>query len=184
MNIVSGILFFVAFLPYVWAILHGQTVPSPVSWFIWASTDTLTLMAMRKEDATRGQLTGAVAGAWLITLLAIMFGKPTIGLIEWASIIGACAGIVLWKRTGNPVTAIVCSQAAVFIGAIPTIVGAYAYPSQEDPLAWIIWFLSCVCALLAIRKERWTLVNALQPLTFTAIETIMVALVVIRPLMP
>lgn len=180
MNMLSGILFFVAFGPYIWAIVHGQTAPSPVSWVIWAIVDTLTLMAMRKEKATIGQISGAVAGAWVITSLALYYGKPEMDSIEWVSIGGAAAGILLWQKTGNAVLAIICSQAAVFVGALPTFYSAYHNPAQEDPLAWSIWFLSCICALFAIKK--WDLANALQPLTFTAIEATMVALVVIRPL--
>lgn len=180
MNTISGILFFVAFLPYVWAIVHGQTVPSPVSWVIWASVDTLALLAMKKEKATRGQLTGAVAGAWIITILAVIFGQPTMGSIEWVSVAGAIIGIVLWKTTGHAVLAIVCAQVAIFIGAIPTFARAYTNPSLEDPLAWSIWFISCVCALFAIKK--WNLANALQPLTFMVVQTVMFILVVIRPI--
>ncbi len=179
MNTISGLLFFVAFLPYIWTIVNGQTIPSPVSWAIWASVDTLALLAMRRVGATSGQLTGAVAGAWAITVLALMFGKPTMGFVEWISLISAIAGIAMWKKTGNAVFAIICSQIAVFAGAIPTFVGAYANPSQENPIAWSIWFVSCICALFAIRK--WDLANALQPVTFTVIETTMVVLVVIRP---
>ena len=179
MNTLSGVLFFVGFLPYVWTIVNGQTVPSPVSWAIWASVDTLALMAMRKEKATSGQLTGAVCGAWVVTTLALVFGKPAIGSIEWVSITGAVTGIILWQKTGNALTQIVCSQVAVFIGAIPTFANAYSNPSLEDPIAWSICLASCICALFAIKK--WNLANALQPLTFTTIETIMVFLIVIRP---
>jgi hypothetical protein len=178
-NTLSGILFFVAFLPYIWAIANHQTVPSPVSWAIWASVDTLALLAMRKEKAPVGQLTGAVLGAWSVTALALIFGKPTMGSIEWVSIVGAATGIVLWQKTGNAILAIVCSQLAVFIGAFPTFVNGWNNPSQENTIAWSIWFVSCVCALFAIKK--WNLAEALQPLTFTAIETVMVVLVVVRP---
>ena len=179
MSLLSGVLFFVAFLPYIWAIVNHQTVPSPVSWAIWASVDTLVLVAMKKEKAPIGQITGAVAGAWIVTTLAIIFGKPTMGSIEWVSVIGALLGIVLWKKTGNAVIAIVCSQLAIFIGAFPTFANGYANPSQENPLAWTVWFVSCVCALFAVKK--WNLAEALQPITFTVIETVMVFLVVIRP---
>ncbi len=178
-NTASGVLQIVAFLPYIWAMVHGQTVPSPVTWTIWASVDTLAFLAMKKERALNGQIIAAVIGAWTITVLALIFGKPTMGSIEWVSIAGAVAGIVLWQKTGNAVLAIICSQVATFAGAIPTFVGGYTNPSQEDPIAWSIWFVSCVCALLAIKK--WNLANALQPLTFTVIETTMVVLVVIRP---
>jgi len=180
MDKVSGILFFVGFLPYVWAILSKETVPSPVSWAIWASVDTLALVAMKKEKAATGQLTGAVIGAWTVFGLAMFFGKPTMGLVEWVSIVGALTGIVLWKTTGNAVTAIVSCQVAVFAGAIPTFCGAYANPAEENPIAWSIWLLSCICALFAIPK--WDLANALQPINFTAIEVIMVTLVVFLPM--
>mgnify|MGYP001560903275 FL=1 len=134
---------------------------------------------MKKEKALNGQIIGAVAGAWIVTVLALVFGKPTMGSIEWVSMAGAVTGIVLWQKTGNAVLAIISLQAALFIGAFPTFVGAYQNPAQEDPVAWSIWFVSCVCALIAIKK--WNLANALQPITFTTVETIMVVLVVIRP---
>ncbi|MCX6703817.1 MAG: hypothetical protein NTV02_03995 [Candidatus Zambryskibacteria bacterium] len=179
MNTLSGVLFFVAFLPYIWAIINYETIPSPVSWAIWASVDTLVLVAMKKERASIGQITGAVAGAWVITTLAIIFGKPTMGSIEWVSIAGAALGVIIWQKTGNAVLAVVCSQLATFVGAFPTFANGYANPSQENPIAWTIWLVSCICALFAIKK--WNLAEALQPVTFTVIETVMVVLVVIRP---
>ena len=181
MSTLSGVLFFAAYLPYLWAIVNHQTVPSPVSWAIWASDETLALLAMKKEKSLNGQIVGAVVGAWIVTVLALIFGKPVIGPVECICIATAVLGIVLWQKTGNAVLAIICYQIAVFAGAIPTIVNGYQTPSREDPVAWSIWFASCICALLAIRKEKWTLSNALQPLTFTTIESIMVILVVIRP---
>jgi len=186
MNALSGILFLIAFVPYVWAIIHHQTVPSPVSWAIWASVDTLSLLAMKKaakekgEKVSMGQLTGAVAGAWIITVLAILFGKSTMGAVEWITIAIAALGILLWKTTGHAILALVCAQIATLAGGIPTVVNGYLHPAQEDPLAWSIWWLSCVFALLAIKNRR-KLEDVLQPLVFTAIESAMLILVVIRP---
>ena len=181
MNTISGILFFVAFLPYVVTIVNGQTVPSPLSWAIWASVDSLALVAMIKKKVAVGQLVGAVSGAWIVTALAIIYGKPEMRLMEWVAIAGALVGIALWKIYGDSIFGIVCSQIAVFIGALPTFAGAYANPGQEDALSWCIWTASCFCALLAIKK--WTLADALQPLTFTTIEIVMVLLVVVKPLL-
>ena len=179
MNALSGILFFIAFLPYIWAIISGNIQPSPVTWVIWSTVDTLALLAMRKEKAKTGQLTGAVIGAWVITTLAIIYGKLGIQLVDYIAIAGTLAGIGLWKIKGG-VYAIVCAQAVVFIGSFPTFFNAYANPAQEDAVAWSIWTVSCLCALCTIKK--WNLVNTLQPLTFTTIEITMIFLVVIRPL--
>lgn len=179
MNTAAGVFALLGGLPYIWAIMNHQTVPSPVSWAIWASIDTLALVAMWKEKALNGQIIGAVASAWITFSFVIFFGRPTMGSVEWVSIASAVTGIILWQTTGNAVIAIICSQVAVLAGGIPTIVGAYHNPAQEDPIAWSIWTVSCICALFAVK--RWDLANALQPVTFTVINTVMVGLVVIRP---
>ena len=178
-NTLSGILFFVAYVPYLLAIVQRETVPSPVSWIIWACVDTLTFLAMRKANAPTGQIKGTVAGAWVIVLLSLYYGSATMGTIEWVSIVGGVTGIALWKKTRKPVLAIICAQVATFLGSLPTIANAYQNPSQESALAWSIWLASCICALFAVKK--WDIEQALQPLTFTLIEATMVFLVVIRP---
>lgn len=179
MNTASGVLTVIGFLPYIWAIVNHQTVPSPVSWAIWASVDTLAFLAMKKENTLNGLITAATGCAWVTTFFALIFGEPTMGSIEWVSIVGAAAGIILWQKTGNAILAIICSQAATFVGAFPTFVGGYTNPAQEDPFAWSFWLVSCVCALIAVKK--WNIASALQPLTWTLIEVTMVVLVVIRP---
>ena len=174
-------MFFVAFGPYAWAILHGETVPSPVSWAIWALVDTLIRFAMKKKGAKLGQINGAVAGAWVITILALFYGQLTMGWVEWGSIALATVGIISWKTTGDAKKAIIWSNVAIFMGSFPEFAIGYRTPEQENPWAWSIWLASCICALCAVRK--WDIANALQPLTFTAIEATMVFLVVIRPLL-
>lgn len=180
MNTAAGVLAILGGLPYIWAIVNHQTVPSPVTWAIWASVDTLALLAMKKKKALNSQIIGAVVCAWITFGLAIFFGKPTMGSIEWVSIAGAAAGVILWQIKGDAIYGVICSQIAVFLGAIPTFIGAYHNPAQEDPVAWSIWLASCICALFAVKK--WDLANALQPINFTVIEIVMVCLIIIRPL--
>ena len=180
MNTASGVLAIVGFFPYIWAILHHQTVPSPITWAIWAGVDLLILVAMIKKKATIGQIVGSTIGALLILAFALLFGKSEMNIAEWASIAIAIAGIVLWKKNGDAIFGIISGQIALLAGAIPTFIKTYNNPLEEDPLSWCIWWASCVFALMAIKK--WNLENALQPLTFTVIETTMVTLVVIRPL--
>lgn len=179
MNALAGILFFVGFVPYVVAILRRKTVPSPISWGIWALIDVLVLLAMRKEGAATGQVGGATIGAFVITILALRFGTSKMGLVEWISSVGAALGIILWQTTGNPTTAIICSQSSAVLGAIPTCKKAYQKPEEEDRVAWLIWGLSCICALFAVKQ--WDLANALQPLVFATLEGVMIFLIVVRP---
>ena len=39
----AGILYVVAFLPYVVSILHGKTKPSRMTWMIWSLLNVITL---------------------------------------------------------------------------------------------------------------------------------------------
>lgn len=191
MNIVAGTLFFLGVLPYLWGIITTNIDPSPlvekiapsaVTWIIWASVDTLALIAMiRKKAKNIGQLAGATVGAWSIFLLTLFFGKISMGLIEWICIAGALTGIILWKIKGDALFGVVCSQLTMIIGSIPTFVGAYYNPGQEDQLAWALWFASCLFGLLAV--EKWEISKIMQPLTFTFIETVVVALIIVRPML-
>lgn len=180
LNVISGLLFFAAFAPYFLAIVRHETAPSPVTWFIWAGVDTLAFLAIRKEKAAAGVITGAMTGAWMVFLLSVFYGNSTMGIIEWVSLGGAATGIALWKITNDAVMAIVCSQVTVVIGAIPTVMAAYENPDQEDPFAWCAWTASCVIGLFTVKK--WNLANALQPVNFTLINGTMAFLVVVRPL--
>ena len=182
MNTLSGVLIILGFGPYIWATWTGQQPPpSPVTWAIWASVDSLILVAMiNKKAKSKGQLAGSVAGAWTTAVLAVFMGMPTMGSIEWISIVGAAVGIALWQIKDDANIAIVCASAALLAGGLPTVAKLYADPFAEDPIAWTLWTISCVCAFKAVRK--WDLANALQPVIFTIIDATMYFLVVVRPL--
>ena len=46
LNGLGGIVFFLGFLPYIAAILRGQTRPSKASWVIWSTLNAVTLASM------------------------------------------------------------------------------------------------------------------------------------------
>jgi len=179
LSVVAGLLFLAGFFPYILAILRGQTKPAKASWIIWASLDTITLLGMYAKDAVNGQIVGAVLGVWIVVALAIKYGKPGWTKLDRLCLVGAVIGIVLWQAFSNPVLAILTSQSVVFLGSIPTFVSAWHDPSKEDRIAWTIYWLSCVAAVIAI--PSWTLQDTAQPITFFTIETIMMYLLYLKP---
>lgn len=179
LTVLAGVLFVAGFLPYVRAILRKETVPSKASWLIWAALDTLTLVGMLAAESVNGQIVGAVLGAWIVAILAFKFGTTAWSKLDLACIVIAFIGVLGWQTTNDPVFAIVASSIAVLAGAVPTIVSAWKDPSKEDRVAWTIFWLSCVCAMLAI--PQWTPEDAVQPSVFFAIETVMVAILYFKP---
>ncbi|MDO8599627.1 MAG: hypothetical protein Q7S02_05975 [bacterium] len=178
---VAGILMMAGFVPYIRAILRKETKPSKASWVIWTTLDTITLAGMIAKGTVNGQLIGAIIGVYVTVGLALKFGSPGWTRLDRACLGGAVLGIALWAITANPIAGIVTSCSVIFLGSIPTFVSAWEDPSRENTLAWTLYWCSCVFALAAI--PRWTLADALQPITFTAVETTMVVILLVRPRM-
>lgn len=167
-------------MPYIGAIWSiwkkpsdtpGKVEPSKASWLIWATLDTITLVGMFAAHSVNGQILGAVSGAWIVAILAILYGKPGWSRLDKLCLVGAVIGIVLMFV--KPEYGIVASL-TVFIGSFPTFKSAWTDPSKENKLAWTIFWLSCVSAMFAIPK--WTIADVAQPTTFTVIEMIMMFL--------
>ena len=124
-------------------------------------------------------IVGGLIGAWIVVILALRFGKPGWSRLDKFCLGGAVLGIGLWAASGNPTFGIVTSLAVMFIGSFPTFASAWNDPSKENRSAWTIFFISCVVALFAI--PQWTLADASQPVTFLAIEGVMVFILYCKP---
>ena len=179
LSIVAGVLFIAGFVPYIRAILVGSTKPAKASWIIWASLDTITICGMAVQHSLNGQIIGAVAGAWIVVALALKYGTRGWTWLDKFCLIGAVIGIILWKAFNSPTLGIVTSNGVIFLGSIPTFVSAFKDPTKEDKLGWTIFWLSCICAVVAI--PHLTFDDAIQPIVFCSIETIMMFLLFVNP---
>lgn len=178
-----GILYIVGFIPYILSILKGKTKPAKASWVIWTILDTITVAGMYVQGTLNGQIIGATAGAWIVVILAFMYGTKGWTKLDKLCLIGAFVGIILWKLFNNPTLAILTSGIVVFIGSIPTFVSAWKDPTKENKAGWIIFWISYIFTMVSIPK--FTFDYATQPIIFFAIETIMMFLLFIKPkLMP
>jgi hypothetical protein len=182
-------LFFIGYFPYGWAIIRDRhkddsnpnaAKPSKTSWIIWISLDALTGAGMYFSGALNGQMIGTLIGGFVILILALIYGRKGWTRLDVACFSGAAIGIALWAWSGDPRLGIIASCATGFIGSFPTFRSAWRMPNSEDKTAWVLFSLSCVCADLAI--PHLTIEDALQPLTFSAIEAIVTTTIFIRPL--
>jgi len=178
-SVIAGVLFVLGFVPYVLSILAGKTKPAKASWIIWATLDTITLAGMLAESSLNGQIVGAVAGAWIIAALAMKYGVPGWTRLDKFCLVGAVLGITLWAIFNSPVIGLVTSVSVVFLGSFPTFASAWREPNRESKVAWTIFWISCVVVVMAIPKI--TFQDAMQPVTFFLIESIMMYLLYINP---
>lgn len=179
LSVLSGLLFVAGFVPYIRAILRKETRPAKASWIIWASLDYIVFAGMVVAHTVNGQICGAVIGASIVIGLAMKYGAPGWTKTDKFSLGGAVLGIMLWLVFSSPVLGIVITCTVGFLGSIPTFTSAWKDPGCEDKLAWTIFWISCVCAVIAI--PHWTLADAAQPVTFFAIETVMMYILYVKP---
>ncbi|MDP2631724.1 MAG: hypothetical protein Q8P30_03080 [Candidatus Uhrbacteria bacterium] len=178
-NVLAGVLCVVAYVPYILAIIRKRTKPMKSTWLIWATLDTVTFAGMWSEGTVNGQIIGTVFGACTIAILTFKFGEHGWTLLDKLCLMGAVLGIGLWQVFDNPTLGIVTALSVVFLGSIPTFVSAWEDPTKEDRTAWMLYWLSCVCALIAV--PAWTIQDAMQPITFFLIQSIMIFILIIRP---
>lgn len=182
LSVLAGFLFVIGFVPYIIAIVRGQTEPAKVTWIIWALLDTITFAGMFAEGAVNGQSVGAVIGAWAVVFLALYYGTAEWKRRDIYCLVGAGLGIVLWKWFDSPSLAIISSLTAVVIGFIPTMEETWEYPEKESRTAWVIFECSSICACLGI--PQWTLADSAQPVVFLAIDSVMIYLLFLRRRIP
>lgn len=186
LSVIAGALFIAGFIPYVLAIL-GRNIwlqkirpikPAKVSWIIWGSLDFITFAAMYAANTVNGQITGAVIGVVVVIIFAIKYGTPGWTKLDKRCLGGAILGVVLWQMFDSPELGIITSCIVAFIGSFPTFESAWKDPSHEDKLAWTVFWISCVCAVIAI--PRWTWADAAQPVSFFIIESVMMYILYIH----
>ncbi len=181
LSTLAGIVYLIGYGPYILAIFRG-TKPSKVSWSIWAALDVIVLVTMLKSHTVNGQIIGATAGSCIVAALALKRGEPGWTKFDKLCLSGAVFGIILWQMFRNPVYALLTSLGVAILASIPTFVSAWRDPSRESRAGWTIFFISCIFAICAI--PQWTIADAAQPITFTAIECVMMYLLWIRPQTP
>ena len=177
-SVLAGVLCVIGYIPYINSVVRKKTTPARATWLIWAFLDIIILAGMYAKGAINGQILAAFVGASTVSVLSLKYGVPGWTKIDKISIGGSIVGVVLWWVFANPIFGIVISLAVVFIGSIPTFVSAWDNPNRENKTAWIIFFISCLCAIVAIPK--WTLEDAAQPFTFLIIEIIILYIIFSR----
>ncbi len=153
-SFLAGILTILAYVPYVAGIVRKRTIPSTVSWWIWALVGFLLLStyAAGGGEAALWLAAAAFSGQVFVALLSVRYGKSS---MTWVDAVCACSALavtVLWWLTSSPylphALVLVIDGCAWF----PTFRKALADPRSEDPSAWLLWTIAAVLSLLSVRS--------------------------------
>lgn len=153
--ILSTVLYLIGLIPYLYHVFHGRVVPHPFSWTIWcvfALTNGYILIMNEGYSLSSipvfirafSLLIGAILG-W------ISISKISIGRLDITALLLAIVVIFSLRMIGMN-QAIVCIILIDFLILTPTLKKLWLNPKSEDPLAWIMGWLSQMCILFTLES--------------------------------
>lgn len=177
----AGILYVIAFVPYVLSILRGKTRPSKMTWAIWSLLNFITLFSYISLGARNTLwMTGATTiGSLGVFLLSLRYGEGRRSRRDLWLLTGAVITALIWLLSGQPVVAQLSGLVLLVLGAIPTILIVYRTPERESRLTWSLFTLSCIVNLFSI--ERWALGIIAGPIVSLSVDGVVMMLLFRRP---
>jgi hypothetical protein len=164
LGIASSVIWIASAVPYMFSIIRGQTRPSFISYFLWATLGIIDVAAQWSAGASWSIL-GVAAVTFNTGVFAVLagigYGYKKYSKIDGACLVLAIGALLAWYLTNNPVSALLFSLIANFLAAVPTFIKTYREPHSE--LAWG-WVLVTFAAILGVASNTlWTPANLIMP---------------------
>jgi hypothetical protein len=159
------VLTFIAFVPYIRAILSGLTRPHVLSWVIWGSTTVVVFFAQLDARGGIGAWPIGISGAVTLYIAFLAFIKRSdvsITHTDWVFLTVALASLPLWYFTSDPLWAVVVITVVELLGFGPTIRKAYTYPHEENVPFFVMFIIRNTFAILAL--EHYSIATVMFPL--------------------
>jgi len=161
---VAGIVSLIAFIPYILAILRGETKPNRATWWIWTIVGFMLGASYFSSGAkhTIWVPVSYIIGPFTVAILSIKYGEGGWTRFDRYCLFGTGMSVILWWIFSSPLIALLINLFIDFLGALPTIRKAYHKPESENHIAWILFFGGNIINLFAV--EKWTFTIAVYPI--------------------
>ena len=160
----------ISILPYAISIFRETVKPNRTSWFIWSIIGFAfwLITPPTADEVTRMLTIIFMVNPAIIFLLTLFKGenaKPD-NLEKFSLTIGLFS-IIIWYifKNDSGIFPITIAILADFCALVPTLRFVYNSPDEETPLAWILFFLGSLIAVIAI--EDHSLESMLLPVYMT-----------------
>ena len=178
--ITAAILTVTSCLPYIIDIAKNKTHPNLVTWITWLTVVGISTAAAISDHAYQTAiLSGAIVLSDIIIIaMSIRRGVKKYTMFDFVCQALAVIGVVLWRLTGNPATAVALSLVVIYIGALPTWRHAYKLPHEET---WQGFAMSAIAGVLTILSlSQYTFVSLALPITTVINGTVIVIIITSR----
>ena len=177
LGIVSAVVFVVAYIPYIAAIIKGETKPHPFSWLLWGIIGLINLFFYLKVGAHE-TLPLAYATSifpFIVFFLSIKYWKGGFSALDYIVLFLSVASIILYIMFHSATISLAIGILADMFAFMPTIRKTYIDPSSESLSGWGIFLLSYILSVVAI--STWTYGVAIYPCYLSTFAVIMCILI-------
>lgn len=172
---------FIAFVPYIHAIIRGTITPHVFSWFIWGTTTFIVFLAQLQGRGGVGAWPIGVSGIITIFVAFLAYFKRadiTITKTDWLFFVSAISSLPLWYVTAEPLCAVVILTTVDVIGFGPTVRKAYNCPHNESLLFFSLFASRNLLAIMAL--EYYSVTTVLFPAVIATACLLLIAAVAYR----
>ncbi|XOV91348.1 MAG: hypothetical protein ACFHWX_14160 [Bacteroidota bacterium] len=183
-SIVSGIaviITFIAFYPYLKAILANKIKPHFFSWIIWGVTTFVAFLGQVSGNGGVGTISMGLSSIITFYIAYLTFrrrGDLSVRALDWVYLILAAFSIPVWMITNDPLWAVVIMTGIDLLGFGPTFRNAYENPSNEDPVFYLIFTFRNLLAIYAL--ETYSVTTILFPAAISVAGVFVAVIVWVR----
>lgn len=161
LSFVAMAITFVAFVPYIRAILTGTTKPHMFSWVIWSITTSVVFWAQVKAEGGVGAWPIGVSGCLSLSVAVLAFlkrGDLSITKSDWLFFVSALSSLPFWYFTSSPLAAVVILTTVDVLGFGPTVRKLYQLPYSEPLVFFSLFAVRDFLVILALESYSSTTV--------------------------
>lgn len=155
---------FIAFVPYIRAILRGAIKPHVFTWIIWGTTTFIVFLAQLEDGAGVGAWPTAVSASITIVIACLAWvhrADLSITRSDWVFFLSAMSSLPLWYFTSDPVWAVIILTTVDMLGFGPTVMKAYRLPHSESVPFYALFMVRNVLVIMAL--ENYSVTTVLFP---------------------
>ena len=177
LGILSGVFFTIAYVPYIYSVIKGETKPHPFSWLLWELIGIISLFFYIRVGAHE-TLPLAFLGSifpLIVFLFSLKYWKSGFSKFDYIVLFLSLTSIFLYVIFHSASVSLSVGILADMFAFMPTIRKTFIDPSSESLISWFLFLLSYVFSVLAI--STWTYGVAIFPCYLAVFGTIMCILI-------
>ena len=150
LSAVAIVLTFVAFFPYIRAIINGAIKPHVFSWIIWGMTTFVVFLAQLEDNGGAGAWPIGVSGAITIFIALLAYLKradTAITRTDWLFFVAAVSSLPFWYFTSDPLWAVVILTTVDVLGFGPTS-GKHVFFRIQNQCCFLLSLRLAISSLL------------------------------------